>query len=466
MTLPLTIPPGQSGRIIVRFEPSAAGARNGVLTIGSNAAGSPHTLNLAGTGQAAPDPGPTGELFTAGNQIVDDQGKPVRIKSVSWSGMGTTIRFPHAPWAAPWKPAIDQMKAMGFNAIRLPFAGTTFGIGATLNTYRTSNFGWINPDMMDGDNLPKLVIECLDIILDYCASQGMGVILDYHSRVVGGDPPTEGSPVGDGMTLQNWLDLWGALATRYANHPAVIGADLFNEPWALSWAQWRAMAEQAGDVIHASAPRWLIFVEGVGQVGETSGTVWWWGGNLSRAGAEPVVLQQPNKLVYSPHEYGQSVLLQSWLQRPGHPVENWPLNLYPIWRASWGYLFEENIAPLWVGEFGGWFGYADDGTETKPYATEERQWLAELLKYFNGDFNGNGTRDLEAGKLGMSASYWCYGPNSSDTGGLIKSDWVTPQAEKIALLAPFLGAAPPEPGPLQTEAGATLQTEDGADLEV
>src|SRR5690349_22842135 len=49
---------------------------------------------------------------------------------------------------------------------------------------------------------------------------------------------------------------------------------------------------------------WLIVVEGVEQASSGS---YWWGGNLSNAGASPVRLNQPGHLVYSAHDYPGSV---------------------------------------------------------------------------------------------------------------------------------------------------------------
>src|SRR5262249_21249859 len=49
-----TVAVGASCAIAVSFTPSVAGARTGGLTIVDDAAGAPHTVSLAGTGQAAP----------------------------------------------------------------------------------------------------------------------------------------------------------------------------------------------------------------------------------------------------------------------------------------------------------------------------------------------------------------------------------------------------------------------------
>ena len=131
---------------------------------------------------------------------------------------------------------------------------------------------------------------------------------------------------------------------------------------------------------------------------------------------------------------------QPWLANSGNAPTNWPKNLYPIWRKHWGWAFENNIAPIWVGEFGGKFGYsnANGSANSDAYATQERQWVQELVKYLNGDFNGDGTNHLTGNQLGMSFAYWNY-MLSGDTGSLtIDNDLQTPQSGKLSLIAPIL----------------------------
>ena len=69
---------------------------------------------------------------------------------------------------------------------------------------------------------------------------------------------------------------------------------------------WRLAAERIGAAVQAIAPRLLIFVEGV-QANCSPVPLQQlacWGGALDSAGAAPVRLRVPNKLVYSPHVYG------------------------------------------------------------------------------------------------------------------------------------------------------------------
>lgn len=137
-------------------------------------------------------------------------------------------------------------------------------------------------------------------------------------------------------------------------------------------------------------------------------------------------LVTPNKLVYSPHEYGQSVGAQNWLETTTQTVANYPDNLPAIWDSFWGYIAKQNIAPIWIGEFGGKFGVNGTGAadSAQVNAKYEKQWVSGLVDYIKS--------------YGINFSYWDLNPNSTDTGGLLQDDWVTPQSTKIALIQPIL----------------------------
>src|SRR5262249_24256250 len=150
-------------------------------------------------------------------------------------------------------------------------------------------------------------------------------------------------------------------------------------------------------------------------VEQASSGEYWWGGNLSNAGASPVRLNQPGRLVYSPHDYPSSLYVEDWFKDP-----NYPNNLPAVWAKTWGYLFRQGIAPIILGEFG-----------TNLQTASEKQWFDKLTAYLGGDLDGNGTNDLANGQLGISWTYWCWNPNSGDTGGILANDWQTVNQNKL-----------------------------------
>lgn len=230
-----------------------------------------------------------------------------------------------------------------------------------------------------------------------------------------------------------------ALAERYAGNPTVIGADLHNEPHgSATWGDgnpatdWRLAAAAAGNAILQFNPNWLIFVEGI-QTYE--GQSDWWGGNLMGAGQYPVVLNVPNRVVYSPHDYPASVSSQPWFS-----AADYPNNLPAVWTQFWGYLYRDDLAPVWLGEFGSQLATASD-----------QEWYQQITAYL-----GNTTSTASTVGQGISWTWWSWNPNSSDTGGILENDWTTVNENKVQGLIPLEFTMPPAGGPATATATFTL----------
>lgn len=413
--------PGDSTVVDITFSPTQRGTRTGEFIVDIDDGGKTYT---ALTGEAII----SNRVSVNKSQFVDSFGVPVRLKSINWFGAESDIYVPHGIWQRSYKSIVDQIRSMGFNCIRLPFSGDLLTPGRNVAT-GAINYN-SNPELVG-----KSALEVLDKIIEYCAEKKIFVVLDHHRRTAGNG--ADGSPVSETYSLNKWISNWLIMANRYASNEYVVGADVHNEPHLLSWSTWASYVEQCGDAIHAVVPDWIIFVEGVGSYNSES---YWWGGQLQGVAMRPVKLTKSNRVAYSPHEYGQSVGEQAWLSYDGQPEpSNWPMNLYSVWRKNWGFIVEQEIAPVWVGEFGGKFGTDGQGNiGVSPNAERECQWLYHLELYLNGDFNGDGERDLPPEKEGISFSYWSFNPNSSDTGGLVQDDWTTPQLFKLRLLEPLM----------------------------
>jgi chitinase len=368
--------------------------------------------------EADPDAGAAGlvgVLSTRGGDIIDATGAAVKIAAVNWFGMEGTTFAPHGLHTRNWQDMMDQMKEVGFNAIRLPFSAQAVLDGGTPNGIDFH----LNPDLAGLSPL-----QIMDAIIDYAGEIGLRIILDHHRSSAGNGPNGNGLWTEGAYTTARWIGMWEDLAARYAGNPTVIGADLSNEPHGASWSAWAGAAEAAGNAALAKNPDWLIFVEGVG---EHAGQHYWWGGNLMGAEDRPVVLSAPDKLVYSAHDYPNSVYPQSFFSSP-----DFPANLPAIFDRMWGYLWHEGTAPVLVGEFGSRL------TDPKDLA-----WAQQIVAYMSGDIDADGDKDV-AGP-GASFAYWSWNPNSGDTGGILADDWRTVLASKVALLDPILpdAAAPP-----------------------
>lgn len=357
----------------------------------------------------------TGFFHTAGNQILDANNQTVRIAGVNWFGMETSNFAPHGLWARSYQSMMDQMKQLGFNTIRLPYSNQLFDSGSTPNGIDFAK----NPDLAGLNGL-----QVMDKIVNYAGTIGLRILLDHHRSAAGNSANESGLWYTSAYPESRWINDWTMLASRYAGNTTVIGADLHNEPhgpatWGTGGANdWRLAAERAGNAILAVNPNWLIVVEGVEQA--SSGN-YWWGGNLSNAGANPVRLNQPGRLVYSPHDYPASVYQQSWFSDPSYPN-----NLPAVWDSNWGYLFRQGIAPVLLGEFGSKLATASD-----------QMWFDKMTAYLGGDLDGNGTNDLAPGQQGISWTYWSWNPNSGDTGGILADDWTTVHQNKVTNLTPI-----------------------------
>ena len=260
---------------------------------------------------------------------------------------------------------------------------------------------------------------------------------------------------------------------------------------------WNYAAERCAVEILTNAPRMLILIEGVQWANSSADLNFGscdytnWGENLKGADLAPIDLgttEFNQKVVYSFHEYPASASYICGLTPkdmpqnplPWFPMSNnygqcsttdYPNNLEAVWQSQWGYIAEANTRPLYAGEFGSWldgdlFGqvncagpygpvfcyqdYAaylqtmiDAGTAptTTPQAliTSDNQWMVALLDYMD-----SAPAKTDASKLGISFTYFCWNPNSGDTGGLISEmDWTLPSSasaysQQLQLIQPYL----------------------------
>ncbi|AJE41211.1 MULTISPECIES: cellulase family glycosylhydrolase [Streptomyces] len=372
-------------------------------------------LPLAGAGTSHADAtAGSGYWHTSGRQILDASGQSVRIAGINWFGFETSNLVVHGLWSRDYKSMIDQMKSLGYNAIRLPYSDDIFKSGSVPSSIDFSSGK--NADLQGLNSL-----QVMDKIVAYAGQDGLKVILDRHRPDSGGQSALWYTSA---VPESTWIANLKAIATRYKGNSAVIGIDLHNEPhdpacWGCGdqATDWRLAAQRGGNAVLSANPDLLIFVEGIQTYAGVSG---WWGGNLMGAGQYPVQLDVPNRVVYSAHDYATSVAQQTWFSDPAFPN-----NMPGIWDKYWGYLFKQNIAPVWVGEFG-----------TTLQSTVDQKWLAALVSYMRPTAGNGGDS--------FSWSFWSWNPNSGDTGGILKDDWSTVDTVKDGYLASI--KAPGFPG--------------------
>lgn len=353
-------------------------------------------------------------LSAQGNKLFDSNGNEVRLTGVNWFGFETALLQPHGLWTRDMKSVLQQIKDLGFNTIRVPWTNGMLAPGATIsiNSFGTDGYTGISP-MNAEESQVSTPLELMDIFVNWCQENDIRIILDNHSREPDGYL-SEALWYTNSVSEEQWIADWVFLAERYKNFAAVTGFDLNNEPhdqatWGNSSpaTDWNKAAERCGNAILAVNPNALIIVEGIEEfAGETT----WWGGNLRGAGDFPIVLSDPGKLVYSPHEYGPEVFEQLWFSDP-----TFPNNMEAIWNKNFAFIHNQNTAPLFVGEFGIKNFDASGGIQGT--------WFETFVAFMGSKY---------------SWTFWTMNPNSGDTGGILTDDWVGINQNKLDVLAPHL----------------------------
>ena len=144
-------------------------------------------------------------------------------------------------------------------------------------------------------------------------------------------------------------------------------------------------------------PNLLIFVEGTDCY---NGDCDWWGGNLEGVKTAPVVLSVANRLVYSAHDYGPNLYVQSWFN--GNTTY---ASLVATWTKYWAYISLNGIAPVWLGEFG---TTNNNGDIESAAAGSQGQWFQSLTTFLQN-------------AVDVSWTYWAL--DGEDSYGLLDSNY-------------------------------------------
>ncbi|MDR3724422.1 MAG: glycoside hydrolase family 5 protein [Terracidiphilus sp.] len=370
-----------------------------------------------------------GYWHTDGSQILDASGRTVRIAGINWFGFETRDQLVHGLWFQDYHRILHTIKESGFNTIRIPFSNQMIENPIVPPLDKVP--GGINTDLAHLTS-----IEIMDHIIQAAGNEGLKVILDNHRSEAGDSNQRSGLWYSARYPESNWIDDWQGLVSRYSSYkdpegnPIVIGVDLRNEPFLMvngaptgsCWTgdtgaggcpitdrahNWPAAAQRAAAAVLGVNPNLLIFVEGVDCY---SGSCNWQGGNLQGAAAYPVELPFSGHLVYSAHDYGPAVSPQPWFG-----ASTTPELLRDHWTRNWAYLTQQNIAPVWLGEFGTSAADRDVQSQT---AGSQGQWFSTLLGFLRSQPRVNW-------------AYWAV--NSEDADGLFAPNYEAPARTSLRL---------------------------------
>ena len=371
-------------------------------------------------------------LTTDGSKITDLNGNEVWLTGVNWFGYNTGTNLFDGLWNAQLESSIEAIADHGFNLLRVPMSAELL-LSWKNGEYPDANYNHAYNTNLDSMNS----LEIFDYVLTLCEKNGMKVMIDIHSANT--DASGHNHPVWytDKISEDDYVNALAWIAERYKDYDTIVAYDLKNEPHGKAsetthaiWNDsddennWKRVAERAGNAVLDQNPYALIVIEGIqiypidpdkNNYTSTDDDDYyntWWGGNLMAVKDYPIDFGSPDRnsqIVYSPHDYGPLVYEQPWFEGGDFDAES----LYnDAWYDYWLYIEKEDIAPVLIGEWGGFM------------SGDNLRWMEYL-------------RDL-IGEEHLNHTFWCFNANSGDTGGLVKEDFVTWDEDKYALVESVL----------------------------
>jgi endoglucanase len=348
--------------------------------------------NAGETGKIVPP------LHTDGPSILDSRGTPARLVSVNWYGFDQGEYVAGGLDRVSLNDIARKIHSMGFNSVRLPWANQIVEENPYVPGYALN----ANPKLRG-----KRALEIMDEVIHALADEHVMVILDNHvsrSDWCCNDKDGNGLWYNREYPESHWIEDWRTLVRRYKAQPYVVAADLRNElRSSAQWGgndpalDWHAAAERGGNAILDENPNLLIMVEGVSY-------------SLDFAGATslPVRLALPNRLVYSPHNYGWSQPVPQSYEEFKHYLDK-----------NWGWLRTgDHAAPIWIGEI----GVCQNPADCRQFG----EWFPFLIRYLK--------------ETGDSWSYWALNATQSSGSGRLYGN-----TETYGLLTTdYRGIAAPE----------------------
>ncbi len=370
-------------------------------------------------------------LYVEDNKIVDKDGKEVWITGVNWFGYNTGTNIFDGLWGSELVSSVTAIADHGFNLVRIPFSAELINQWAA-GEYPQANYNQAyNSDLNSMNSL-----EIFDYVLKLFEANGMKVMIDIHCAKTDASGHNVNLWYNGSITAEDYYKALEWMAERYKDNDTIVAYDLKNEPHgkpyegenAAKWDNstdennWKYAAETAAARILAKNPNVLIMVEGIeiypmdtvsnGDFHSTDEKDYyfnWWGGNLRGVKKDPIDLgKYQNKLVYSPHDYGPTVYQQPWFEGD----YDFDSLMKDCWQDNWFYIYKQNIAPLLIGEWGGFM--------TEPNIT----WMTYMRQLIKENH--------------LHHTFWCYNANSGDTGGLVLDDFTTWDEEKYAFVKEVL----------------------------
>ncbi len=370
-------------------------------------------------------------LYTDGRRILDKNGKEVWLTGVNWFGYNTGTNTFDGLWNSQLKPTVEAIADHGFNLIRVPISAQLLNQWARGEYPRANYNNAYNPELNDMNSL-----QIFDYFLKLAEENGIKVMPDIHSAQTDASGHNVNLWYTNSVSVEDFYSALEWLADRYKDNDTIIAIDIKNEPhgkpyegsnaaiWndSKSKNNWKYTAETAAARIFAKNPNVLVMVEGteIYPIDIKSNSDYkstndkdyyfnWWGGNLRGVKDFPINLgKYQNKLVYSPHDYGPTVYEQPWF-KGDYTYESL---MKDCWGDNWFFIYKDNIAPLLIGEWGGFM------------REPNLKWMTYMRQLIKENH--------------LNHTFWCFNANSGDTGGLVLDDFTTWDETKYAFVKEVL----------------------------
>jgi endoglucanase len=277
-------------------------------------------------------------LSTRGRYIVDANGRRVRLAGVNWYGAHEDLGVAPGLDRTDRRALARRIASHGFNSVRFPFSlWMTEQTAPVPAEYLAAN----------SDLAGSTPMQVYDACVEALTEAGLVVIPNCHVLDAGWCCEADdhnGLWYNDRWPAERFFAAWRDMAARYRSNPLVAAMDIMNEPrrtrvgWRVLTPTWgsrprtdiAAMYTTAGNLIHEVSPDVLIVCEGLEYAADLTG-----------AASHPVRLERPGKVVYSLHDY-------PWF----HPGEQPRAAYLEQMERTGGYLLSQQLAPVWIGEFG------------------------------------------------------------------------------------------------------------------
>ena len=386
-------------------------------------------------------------------EIVDMNGNPVWLTGCNWFGYNVGSQVFDGVWSRNMHEMLTEIADHGFNLLRVPMSTQL------LLQWKNGDPDPATPKVNEYSN-PELTLEgveggtvmySFDIwnqAVEWCRELGIKILMDVHCA----ETASAGHQVSlwytDSYSTEDWIEGLAWFAEYYKDDDTILAIDLKNEPHGTAdtpnlmakWddskdpTNWKYAAECAAAAVLEQNPELLIMVEGTEVYPKfEEGADWtsqnidysrypysyyhhtWWGGNFRGAKDYPIDLgEHQDQLVYSPHDYGPLVWEQTWFY-DGFTQETL---LADCWYDNWFFIQDTGMAPLFMGE---WGGFLDEEHDTDG---KNRAWMGYL-------------RDFMIENR-IHHTFWCFNEKSGDTGGLVYDNFGTWDEVKYNFVLPSL----------------------------